>query len=63
MSYSKGEYLPTMISGKNAAREPTAGVNEAKICPKIAIIPIENVIIQVLCNISTYFCVSQRKHI
>ena len=52
-----------MISGKNAAREPTAGVNEAKICPKIAIIRIENVIIQVLCNISTYFCVSQRRNI
>ena len=25
-----------MISVKNAAREPMAGVNEAKICPKIA---------------------------
>ena len=33
MSYPKGEYLPTMISGKNAACEATGGVNEANICP------------------------------
>ena len=36
LTYPKEEYLPTMISGKNAVREPTAGVNEAKICLKIA---------------------------
>ena len=36
LTYPKGEYLPTMISDKNAVREPTAGVNEAKICLKIA---------------------------
>ena len=52
-----------MISSKKVVIEPTARVNEAKICPKIANIPIENVIIQVLFNISIYFCVSQRKHI
>ena len=36
LSHPKDEYLPTMISGKNAAREPTAGVNEAKIYSIIA---------------------------
>ena len=29
-------YLSTMISSKKVVIEPTAGVNEAKICPKIA---------------------------
>ena len=36
LSYPNREYLPTMISDKNAAREPMAGVNERKISPKIA---------------------------
>ena len=35
LSYPKGEYLPTIISGKNAAYEAAGGVNEANICPKI----------------------------
>ena len=35
LSYPKGEYLPTMISGKNAACEAAGGVNEENICPKI----------------------------
>ena len=36
LSYPEGEYLPTVIPGKNAAGEPTGGVSEANICPKIA---------------------------
>ena len=36
LSYPKGKYLLTMISGKNAACEAVGGVNEANICPKIA---------------------------
>ena len=40
LGYPKGAYLPTMISGKNAAREPMGRVNEANICPKITNIPI-----------------------
>ena len=30
------EYLHTMISSKKLVLEPTAGVNETKICPKTA---------------------------
>ena len=34
--FRKGEYLPTMISAKNAVREPTAEKKVAKSFPKIA---------------------------
>ena len=69
LCFSKEEYLLTTISGKNAVREPKAGVNETKICPKpknwakITNISIYNAIIQILFNFSTYFCASQIKHI
>ena len=36
MCFSERAYLGTMILSKKVVREPTAGVNEAKICPKIA---------------------------
>ena len=55
-----------MISSKKVFIEPTAGVNETKICPKllkVANILIYNPVIQILFRVSTYFCVSQRKHI
>ena len=50
-----------MISGKNVARVESAGQIFAQKLPKVANIPILNVIIQVLFNFSPYFCVSQRK--
>ena len=53
-----------MISSKKVVAEPTAGVNESKVypkLPKIASLPIYSVIVQILFSISTYFCVSQRK--
>ena len=36
LNYSQGKYLPTMISGKNSAREQKAGVNKTEIFHKIA---------------------------
>ena len=55
-----------MISSKKVFIEPKAGVSETKICPKLpkgANILIYNPAIQILFRISTYFCVSQRKHV
>ena len=48
-----------MISSKKVVIEARTGVNQAKICPKllkIANIPIYNAIIQILLNLSQYFC-------
>ena len=36
MCFTKKAYLGSMISGKKVVIEPTAGVSEAKISPKIA---------------------------
>ena len=36
LCFSETAYLGTMILSKKVVIEPTAGVNEAKICPKIA---------------------------
>ena len=36
MCFSERAYLGTMILSKKVVIEPTAGVNEAKMCPKIA---------------------------
>ena len=36
LCFSENAYLGTIILSKKVAIEPTAGVNKAKICPKIA---------------------------
>ena len=51
-------YLSTMSSSQKVVIEPTAGVNETKIClkfQKIANIPIYNAIILILLNFSMHF--------
>ena len=61
MGISTGEYLYhdfRQKPGENV-NSTAAGVNDAKICPKIA--TKYNAVIQILLNLSTYSCVSQRK--